>query len=186
MMQYRFILMDNNKKAYRRFMFFLFFLHIVAAGLVGYKTGDKDIRLSMNVLVGMYGAAYVIYYFLRMKKKAFENFSFFMSLLYAGFWFNYVGLIALFIFLAVFIFLKIVENRKTVVQFSADGACLKRIFKKNIFPWQSLDNVILKDNLLTIDFKSNKLIQAEIEEGTAGADEEKFNRFCKEQLQNIA
>ncbi len=28
----------------------------------------------------------------------------------------------------------------------------------------NLDNVILKDNILTIDFKNNKLIQAEIED----------------------
>ncbi len=45
-----------------------------------------------------------------------------------------------------------------------------------------MDNVILKDNLLTADFKSNKVIQAEIIEMTESVDEKIFNLFCYKQL----
>lgn len=45
--------------------------------------------------------------------------------------------------------------------------------------WEELSNVILKDRILTIDFKNNKIIQHEV---LNEADEKEFNNFCKEQL----
>ena len=59
-----------------------------------------------------------------------------------------------------------------------------RIIQKN-FPWKKynwdeLSNVILKDNLLTMDFKNNKLMQAEI--ASTDIDQSLFNAFAQEQL----
>jgi len=51
-------------------------------------------------------------------------------------------------------------------------------FKK--YKWNELTNVILKDNILTLDFKNNKLLQAEIE--PANISEVAFNTFAQEQL----
>jgi len=51
-------------------------------------------------------------------------------------------------------------------------------FKK--YQWNELSNVILKDNMLTIDFKNNKLLQAEI--ATNNFNEQAFNTFATEQL----
>ena len=31
------------------------------------------------------------------------------------------------------------------------------------YQWDQFSNVVLKDNILTLDFKNNKLLQAEIE-----------------------
>ena len=47
------------------------------------------------------------------------------------------------------------------------------------YKWADLSNVILKDNILTVDFKNNKLLQREI---ITPVNEEKFNVFAKEQL----
>jgi hypothetical protein len=76
----------------------------------------------------------------------------------------------------------VVQGKKTTVFFSAQGIHLKRIFKTVRYPWQQMDNVILKDQVLTIDFISNRIIQAEIAEGIDAADEIKFNGFCVEQI----
>jgi hypothetical protein len=51
-------------------------------------------------------------------------------------------------------------------------------FKK--YKWNEFSNVMLKDNILTLDFKNNKLLQAEI--ATPNINEEAFNTFAKEQL----
>jgi len=51
-------------------------------------------------------------------------------------------------------------------------------FKK--YQWNQLLNVVLKDNILTLDFKNNKLLQAEI--ATTNINDEAFNIFAKEQL----
>ncbi|MGC4034655.1 MAG: hypothetical protein QM764_01750 [Chitinophagaceae bacterium] len=47
-----------------------------------------------------------------------------------------------------------------------------------------MSNAILKDGILTIDFKNNKIIQAEIDEEYAVVNEKEFNEFCKRQLSN--
>jgi len=43
---------------------------------------------------------------------------------------------------------------------------------------------VLKDGLLTLDFKNNRLMQKEIadDEDEDDADEEEFNTWCRDQL----
>ena len=53
-------------------------------------------------------------------------------------------------------------------------------FPKKEFHWQEIKNLLLKDDLLTIDFKNNKLIQALVVE--TDVNEEEFNEFCRERL----
>lgn len=73
------------------------------------------------------------------------------------------------------------------------GKELKVVFKKdhieypsfpvNYIEWKELSNVVLKDRVLTIDLKNNKLIQHVLSnEPRNFIDQEVFNRFCIEQL----
>jgi hypothetical protein len=48
--------------------------------------------------------------------------------------------------------------------------------------WSTLSNVILKDNVLTIDYKNNKLLQQEIDDSISLINEQEFNDFCRLQL----
>lgn len=48
--------------------------------------------------------------------------------------------------------------------------------------WNDLNNIILKDGLLTIDFKNNRIIQQLIEKDGVGIDERDFNDFCRKRL----
>jgi hypothetical protein len=58
----------------------------------------------------------------------------------------------------------------------------------NTFPqkeikWFELNNVMLKDGILTIDFRNDKLIQSEFNHEESDADnEEQFNNYCQQQL----
>jgi hypothetical protein len=68
------------------------------------------------------------------------------------------------------------------VKFSDNRITINR-FPKKIISWFELNNVILKDGLLTIDFKNDKLIQAEIlQEEFEIESEAEFNEFCKQRL----
>ena len=49
--------------------------------------------------------------------------------------------------------------------------------------WADLNNIILKDGLLTIDFKNNKIIQQLIDENNP-VDETEFNNYCRDRLAN--
>ena len=103
-------------------------------------------------------------------------------MLYANFWFQHVGLVAVLIFAAVYVLASVVQGKKTNVMVQEDGVHLTRVFKTVYFPWVAMENVVLKDSLLTVDFKTNKLIQIEIVEGNKLTDESEFNLFCTEQL----
>jgi hypothetical protein len=184
-MKYSFTLKDNNQKAYKLFTWFLFFLHIAAAAFA-LNTDDDKVKLSIYILLGFYAVLSIVYYFYRRHSKALETFSLVMALLYGNFWFQQAGIVAVLAFAAVYIIVTLVKGKTTTVLFSDDGIHLTRVFKTVIFPWAEMDNVILKDNLLTIDFKSNKIIQVEIVEPARGVDETEFNLFCNELLNHIS
>ena len=178
MMKYNFILKDNNDRSYRQFIWFLFFLHVIAAGVFVLNTNNDRVKIELSILLGFYVILGISYNYFKKHSKALETFSLVMALLYANFWFKQAGFIALIIFAAIYILVTMVKGKKTTVLFSNEGVHLTRVFKTAVFPWTEMDNVVLKDNLLTIDFKTNKIIQVEIAEPNKAVDEQEFNLFC--------
>jgi hypothetical protein len=53
---------------------------------------------------------------------------------------------------------------------------------KKKYTWQDFNNVVLKDNVLTLDFKNNKIFQKETIDEDGEADEDEFNEFCRKCL----
>ncbi|MBN8836050.1 MAG: hypothetical protein J0I09_02220 [Sphingobacteriia bacterium] len=56
-------------------------------------------------------------------------------------------------------------------------------FPEKSFSWGEMNNVVMKDGMLTLDFKNNKLLQKEINEAVLKETEEEFNIFCAKMLQ---
>ena len=54
-------------------------------------------------------------------------------------------------------------------------------FPPHHIAWNELSNIVLRDGLLTIDLKNNKLIQQLIEE-TNTVNQDEFNEFCRRRL----
>lgn len=84
----------------------------------------------------------------------------------------------------VFALLAILEYQAKLppeIGFAQDHIVFSRLSRKKI-DWSEIENVILKDGLLTIDFKNNKLLQKEIDSGENEASEEEFNAWCQRQL----
>lgn len=180
-MKYSFILKDNNQRAYYLFTWFLFFLHVIAAAFT-LNSDDNIVKLSMYILLGFYAVIGMAFYFTRKHARSLETFSLLLALFYAHFWFRYVGIVPALVFAAVYIIVTMVKGKRTSVLFSDGEIQLTRVFKTVAFPWAAMSNVILKDNLLTIDFKTNKIIQVEIVEQNKAVDETEFNLFCNRQL----
>jgi|SRR5579863_239855 len=68
------------------------------------------------------------------------------------------------------------------IGFYSEGVVLNSLFKKK-FPWSSLQSVILKDGVLTLDFINNKLIQKEVlDDDDPDAPEDEFNDYCRSKL----
>jgi len=76
-------------------------------------------------------------------------------------------------------------TRKNFEIIFSDDKIIYPSFPKKIFLWKDVANVILKDNMLTIDLKNNKLIQSVItKDSEAKIDETAFNSFCRLHLDN--
>ena len=61
--------------------------------------------------------------------------------------------------------------------FLEDEVVINTIPKKS-FQWTDFNQVLLKDGILTMDFKNNKLIQEEVLETNNDFNEKQFNDFC--------
>lgn len=83
----------------------------------------------------------------------------------------------------VFMILDTIARRKLIVHINTEKISYPSWPEKEI-KWFELNNVVLKDRLLTIDLKNNKLYQQEVINGQNDydIDENEFNNFCKEQL----
>jgi len=77
-------------------------------------------------------------------------------------------------------------DKKIKVKIDGNTITVHYVFYNKAHNWTELSNVILKDNILTIDFKNDHLLQSEIAPESFDIDEKLFNRFCTEQLQNNA
>jgi hypothetical protein len=67
------------------------------------------------------------------------------------------------------------------IGFDKTGITINTLFKKK-YEWNFINNIVLKDGLLTIDYKNNKIFQKEIEEEITPVLEKEFNEFCRLQL----
>jgi hypothetical protein len=68
------------------------------------------------------------------------------------------------------------------IGFYSEGVVLNSLLNKKI-PWSSLQSVILKDGLLTLDFINNKLIQKEVlDDDDPDVREDEFNDYCRSKL----
>lgn len=68
------------------------------------------------------------------------------------------------------------------VGFTDEQVVINTLFKRK-FTWKDFNNIILKDGILTLDFKNNTLFQKEaIEDEEDDTEEDEFNDFCKKQL----
>lgn len=82
-------------------------------------------------------------------------------------------------------FLEYQTKRPLEIGFDQDRIVMNTLVKR-CFDWTMFNNVILKDGLLTLDFKDNRLLQREVadDEDEDDADEEEFNAYCRERLES--
>jgi heme/copper-type cytochrome/quinol oxidase subunit 4 len=70
------------------------------------------------------------------------------------------------------------------IGFSND-AIVKKGLTSTTYHWSDLNNVMIKDDLLTMDFKNNTLLQAytdDEEDEEYDVEDDEFNDYCKRQL----
>ena len=166
------ILRNEKEKTYKLIILLFVILH---AAFFLYLLSDAG-RWKQGIAGLVVVALYIVYKLLVAntvyEKLPFESSVFiFLAIVLQPAWFGFIDL-----------GLSILSSfalKRTVFNFTP-----RSIVKRNIptkkYTWDQFSNVILKDNILTLDFKNNKLLQAEIE--PANINEEAFNTFAQQQL----
>jgi hypothetical protein len=122
------------------------------------------------------GLLLIIFFFkLFSKNEAIENdciiLSFSLTIIaWAVLKFYLVAILVLVLFLVQDI------TRRRLVILVYDDRIIYPSFPKKTLIWKDMNNAILKDGILTIDLKSDKIFQDEIESPTS---EMEFNEFCE-------
>jgi LPXTG-motif cell wall-anchored protein len=80
-------------------------------------------------------------------------------------------------------FLEYQTKRPLEIGFDQDRVVINSLLRQR-YDWTVFNNIVLKDGLLTLDFKNNRLMQKEVadDEEEDDADEEEFNAYCRERL----
>ncbi len=181
MNQFSFTLKDNNQKAFNSFFWFLLFLHIMAASTVVINPGSKLQKVTAVIVIAGYFILTAAFFLLKKKftLSVYQSLVFGIMVL---FWLTQAAwLLAIICMAAIFFAYKILQTKSTAI-FSTQNITLTKLLFKKVYDWAAIENVVLKDNLLSVDFKNNQLMQAEIAGDSPAIDEKEFNQFCRLQL----
>ena len=69
--------------------------------------------------------------------------------------------------------------RQPTISVDEQSISRKKITGTKRYQWRQFENIILKDNLLTLDFRNNKVLQLEIMDQAQPTDESRFKQFCE-------
>ena len=180
MESYGIILKNDKLRSYRRIAVLILFLHL---GFFIYYLLKVETDTSVFAGIGI-TVITLFFQFTAIKKNDKPllpaSIAFVLLALNWIFFQNYWLAIAL-LLLA---FLNGIAGRKLLLSFFPDRIELPALPKRTIL-WNELNNVILKDRILTLDFKNDRLIQGEIDEKSFCIDERAFNGFCSQQLPQL-
>jgi hypothetical protein len=181
-MQYTFILKNEKSKNYRAISQLLIFFNLSGFVFLFINSEErisKNFWLLFSVLATAVFTLFIVIEW--VSKKPMPDFwhrSIFgycaLAWLIEGYWW-------LSILFAAVVLLDFLARKKLVVTISDKKIIIPSIPKKEV-EWGKLNNLILKDDLLTIDFKNNKLFQHLILNSDWEVDEKEFNDFCKSKL----
>ena len=178
MKAYELVMQNPKLKTYQKISWLVLAMNFFAFLFISYQLIDTP-EYKWPLLVAILLAAFFVIFHLR-KKNDFSIqpqfvFPFFIIM------FTWVQLNNYWFVLAILLIIVFENMSKKKLTVSIDEEkIIYPSFPKKEFAWNAVKNLLLKDDLLTIDFKNNKLIQALVIE--TDVNETEFNEFCRERL----
>ncbi|HMR83266.1 MAG TPA: EbsA family protein [Niabella sp.] len=174
---YQFIIPNKKIVTYQVFAYGIIILNLLGLFLAQPFTGTKTFNIAPAAIAVVLIIIWDVY---RYKKKGTLQ-SIGMLILIGGiFWLSmgYTYLLLLDIFLWV---LYMISKRRMVIAADTSRVMYPSFPEKKV-AWQDISNIVLKDDVLTIDMKNNKIYQHLIEYADKEINEAEFNDFCRKQL----
>lgn len=100
---------------------------------------------------------------------------------YSQILFGIVMLVIAFAFVMIF-FIEKKWARPLVIYFKEDGVLFPGTFKNPFIPWGNFNHIVLKNNILTFDLSSNRIIQLEMSAVPDEVEVSAINAFCTEKV----
>jgi hypothetical protein len=191
--RFTFIIQEKYYQRYKKIAAFVFGIHAFIFAFMASASGSVPEKLILFICAALL-IIYTSYTWLYKKKK--EKSYMLMYLLMAAVWilntpFWYFSLIY-----PVLLFLQFRMESDFSILFDEEAIVIRGLFSEK-YKWQQMNNVILKDGLLTLDFVNNRIMQVEpdwnasfvnkgIIPGQSDAryavTEREFNDFCRRQF----
>ena len=182
MKKFSFVLKNEKTKKYRLISQLLVLFNLL--GLV-FLLINNETKIAMNIALLFAILITAVYSFFTVmewiSKKPLPDFWHRSIFGVCSFVWMKEGLWWIGIMLLLFILLDFNAHKKLVVDITDKRINVPYILQKTV-DWNEVNNVILKDGLLTIDFKNNKLFQQLILNSDEDINEKEFNDFCRQQL----
>jgi len=182
-MKYELTLKNEKVKIYGMIRVILAVMNIL--GLIYFSiTAPMDFKNLMWLLFGIFSSAiYIIIVVIERlsKKPGSEIWHRAVLLISAIAWFYTESSWWISLLLVIFLALDILAHRKLIIVFANQFVRLPIFIGKKI-NWNQLNNVVLKDGMLTVDFKNNRLFQYPVVDSDWDINEDEFNRFCHQQI----
>jgi hypothetical protein len=179
------ILKKDGERATDLLSILLCFCSAVIFGYTQLKSDHPNLYLYAFAALILAGLAYNIA--IRRHRRKPVRYKYLILLTALG-WFGmplvpWIGIV--FLLLA---FLEHQAKRPLEIGFDRDRVVINTLIRKH-HDWSVFNNVLLKDGLLTLDFKNNRLLQKEVADDEADeddVDEEEFNAYCMDRLMSAS
>lgn len=179
MQQFSITLRNEKRRSYGISFLVLAGLNFIAFIFLAFVSHESLTRNKTLFAAGSVAACIGLYFLIKNKKRIY--FLYAAILLAAIFFASLRYFVPAFIqVLVLLLFLQAV--RELVVTVSGRSISYPSFPRKN-FSWDQLNNLLLKDGLLTLDLKNNKLVQQPVDESKTSVNETEFNEFCRKHLQ---
>ena len=166
---------NEQAGTYRMVTFIVVTLNFFGFGYI-FLQSQQTISSSLAIAAIVFNAVPWIYYLLNkkhLKSPAIEITGIASALMWMYFGNYFLGILLL-----VFTVFGFFANKKKAILFSDDGILFPS-FPEKKYNWEEVSQAILKDDILTIDLKNNKLMQFRIgKDFSEKLDEPAFNKWA--------
>lgn len=180
------IILPNEKKGtYKILTLLIAVINIVGLAYVSTHVNEDSSFHNWSAAGISSIAAPLIFYIFFKKGRETNIFQMIFGFFLASILWMLIGFYLMGFLLLIFAVAGLLALRKLKVEFDNQLISYPSFPRKKI-EWNEVSNLILRDNILTIDLKNNKLIQHTLNENeNEGLDETAFNTFVQQQLNNI-
>ena len=181
MQQFELILLNEKTRTYRLVRIFILIANAVGMiWLLSRATTWTSKAMSALALVSILFFLFFVFFDVAKKRYSHDTFPRLaycwcaIAWLWSPLWWFSIPLLLFFIF-------DILAYRKLIVKVGVSGITYPSLGEKKV-KWDELNNVILKDGLLTIDLRNNQLFQHLVANAETDINEKDFNEFCRNHL----